>query len=232
MRAAGITSFGGSVTPMDIAEPRPPAADEVVLEVRGAGVGNWDQVVLSGDWDVGRTPPLVLGVEASGVVLACGASVEYPRVGDAVLTHPLPLRDQGCWAEHLVVSAGLQVIALAGGEGVGAAVNAARGQAGEAIEVVAPGGRFATITGDPPVSQRGIQVSNFYVRGGLAGRLCSIPLLRPDRSAATSRATAWRGRRAAEGDGRLEGDALQVFFRMFNRADEEAHRGVGHLGGR
>ncbi|HEY2200940.1 MAG TPA: alcohol dehydrogenase catalytic domain-containing protein, partial [Solirubrobacteraceae bacterium] len=73
MRAAGITSFGGSVDLMDIAEPRPPAPDEVLLEVRGAGVGNWDQVVRSGNWDVGRAPPLVLGVEAAGVVLACGS---------------------------------------------------------------------------------------------------------------------------------------------------------------
>src|SRR5215467_7175755 len=107
MRAAGITSFGGSVELMDIALPRPPAADEVVLDVRAAGVGNWDQAVRTGNWEVGRAPPLVLGVEASGVVLARGADVEYPRVGDAVLTHPLPLRDQGCWAERVLVQASL-----------------------------------------------------------------------------------------------------------------------------
>ncbi len=102
MRGAGIRRFGGRVELMELAEPRPPAADEVLIEVRAAGVGNWDQVVRSGDWDVGRAPPLVLGVEASGVVLACGADVAQPRVGDAVLTHPLPLRDQGCWAERLL----------------------------------------------------------------------------------------------------------------------------------
>jgi len=268
MRAAGIASFGGSVELMDIADPRPPAADEVVLEVRAAGVGNWDEVVRNGDWDVGHAPPLVLGVEAAGVVLSRGSDVSYPHVGDAVLTHPLPLSDQGCWAERLLVKASLlapkptsmdwaeaavfpvpgltayevlvealtlqagewlfvhgaggatgstllhtglalgarviasagasiqqvravtgvhvvdyrdpswqaQVVALAGGRGVGAAVNAARDQAAAAIDVVAPGGRFATITGDPPPTQRGIDVANFYVRadGAQLGRLAAL----------------------------------------------------------
>ncbi len=256
MRAAGIQISGGRVGLIWMAEPRPPAADEVLMEVRAAGVGNWDQVVRSGDWDVGRAPPLVLGVEASGVVLACGADVVQPRVGDAVLTHPLPLRDQGCWAERLLAPASLvaakpawmgfpeaavlpvpgltayevlvesvaiqagewlfvhgaggatgstlvqiglalgarviasaggssaevralgavrvvdyrdpawpaQVRALAGGQGVAVAVNARRGQAEAALAVVAPGGRLATITGDPPASQRGVRVSSFYIR--------------------------------------------------------------------
>jgi NADPH:quinone reductase-like Zn-dependent oxidoreductase len=272
MRAAGITRFGGRVELMDIAEPRPPAADEVVLDVRAAGVGNWDQVVRTGNWDVGRTPPLVLGVEASGVVLARGANVEQPQVGDAVLTHPLPLRDQGCWAERLLAPASLvapkpaamgwqeaglfpvpgltayavlveavgiqagewlfvhgaggatggiivqtalalgarviasaggnrqqvralgdvqvvdyrapdwqaQVLALSSDRGVAAAVNAAPDQAESAIAVVAPGGRFATITGDPPASQRGIQVSNFYVRADGA-QLARVAALLADR---------------------------------------------------
>ncbi len=272
MRAAGIARFGGRVELMDVAEPRLPTADEVVLDVRAAGVGNWDQVVRTGNWDVGRAPPLVLGVEASGVVLARGANVQQPRVGDAVLTHPLPLRDQGCWAERLLAPASLvapkpasmgwqeaatfpvpgltayevlveavaiqagewlfvhgaggatggiiaqtglalgarviasagghrqqvralgdvqvvdyrdpdwpaQVLELSGGRGVAAAVNAARDQAGSAIAVVAPGGRFATITGDPPARQRGIQVSNFYIRADGA-QLARVAALFEDR---------------------------------------------------
>lgn len=52
-------------------EPRPLAADEVLIDVRGAEVGNWDNIIRSGGWDVG-TRPLALGVEAAGVIKAVG----------------------------------------------------------------------------------------------------------------------------------------------------------------
>jgi NADPH:quinone reductase-like Zn-dependent oxidoreductase len=51
-----------------------------------------------------------------------------------------------------------------GGRGVGAAVNTARGGAAAAIEAVADGGRLATITGDPPRTERGVTVADVYVR--------------------------------------------------------------------
>jgi NADPH:quinone reductase-like Zn-dependent oxidoreductase len=43
--------------------------------VRAAGVVNWDEIVRTGAGDVGRRPPLVLGVEAAGVVVAVGEEV-------------------------------------------------------------------------------------------------------------------------------------------------------------
>lgn len=107
MRAAGIEAFGGDVHMLGLAAPRSPAPDEVVIAVRAAGVGNWDEIVRTGDWDVGRRPPLVLGVEAAGVIEAVGAEVSDLTTGDEVLTHPLPLRDQGAWAEWLVAPAAL-----------------------------------------------------------------------------------------------------------------------------
>ena len=70
--------------------------------MRSAGVGNWDEIVRVGDWDVGRQPPLALGVEAAGVVEAIGDKVLNVAPGDEVLTHPVPLRHQGTWAEWLV----------------------------------------------------------------------------------------------------------------------------------
>jgi NADPH:quinone reductase-like Zn-dependent oxidoreductase len=72
MRAAGINAFGGDVHILELDTPRAPAPDEVVIAVRAAGVGNWDDIVRLGNWDVGRRPPLVLGVEAAGVVDAVG----------------------------------------------------------------------------------------------------------------------------------------------------------------
>jgi NADPH:quinone reductase-like Zn-dependent oxidoreductase len=56
---------------------------------------------------VGRQPTLVLGVEAAGVVVAVGEEVTSLAPGDEVLTHPLPLRHQGAWAERLVAPAAL-----------------------------------------------------------------------------------------------------------------------------
>jgi NADPH:quinone reductase-like Zn-dependent oxidoreductase len=258
MRAAGIETFGGEVQMLELAAPQSLAPDEVVIAVRAAGVGNWDEIVRVGGWDVGRQPPLVLGVEAAGVVVAVGEEVTSLAPGDEVLTHPLPLRQQGTWAERLVAPAalvarkpdavpwetaaafpvpaltadqalseavpapsresvlvhgaggvtgglvvqlaimrGATVVATAGpgsaarvrgygatavfdyhdpgwparvreashgGRGVGAAVNTARGGAAAAIGAVADGGRLATITGDPPRTERGVTVADVYVR--------------------------------------------------------------------
>jgi NADPH:quinone reductase-like Zn-dependent oxidoreductase len=107
MRVAGIERRGGRVEMIDVADPRTPRGGEVLIEVRAAGVGNWDETLRAGEWDVGRNPPMALGVEAAGVVAAVGPSVGDWSVGDEVLTHPLPLADQGTWAPALIVRAEL-----------------------------------------------------------------------------------------------------------------------------
>jgi NADPH:quinone reductase-like Zn-dependent oxidoreductase len=70
-------------------------------------VANWDEIVRTGGWDIGVTPPMALGVEAAGTVLAAGQEVGDWAPGDAVMTHPVPLRDQGTWAPRLIAPAGL-----------------------------------------------------------------------------------------------------------------------------
>jgi NADPH:quinone reductase-like Zn-dependent oxidoreductase len=242
---------------IDVSEPRPLAPDEVLVRVVAAGVGNWDEFVRTGGWDVGGGLPMALGVEAAGTVLAVGDAVGDWSPGDEVMTHPLPLRDQGTWAPQLIAPAALlarkpanvtweaaaafpvpaltaeqvigealdvhageqllvhgaggvtggllvalgalrgaqviatagpasqqrvralgahhvidyhdrdwpeQVRAITGDQGVAAAANAAPGGAADAIRAVADGGRLATITSDPPTSERGITPSNVYVR--------------------------------------------------------------------
>jgi NADPH:quinone reductase-like Zn-dependent oxidoreductase len=104
VRAAGIQTVGGAVETIDLPDPRPLADDEVLIEVRAAGVANWDEFVRTGDWDVGRTPPMALGVAAAGVIATVGEAVEGWQPGDEVLTHPLPLRDQGTWAPWLIAA--------------------------------------------------------------------------------------------------------------------------------
>ena len=107
MRAAGILSIGGPVADIELQDPRPLARDEVLIAVRAAGVGNWDEIVRQGGWDVGIAPPMALGVEGAGVVTAMGAAVRDWAPGDEVLTHPLPLRAGGTWAPQLIAPASL-----------------------------------------------------------------------------------------------------------------------------
>jgi NADPH:quinone reductase-like Zn-dependent oxidoreductase len=255
MRAAGVTATGGSVTLLDLPDPRPPRDGEILIQVQASGVGNWDEFVRTGGWDTGAQPPMALGVEAAGTVTAVGAGVTDFRPGDRVCTHSLPLPDQGCWAEQVIATAadstlvppgvpwdqagalpvpaltadqaltgavriepgesvlvngaggvtggllvqlavhyGARVIATAGpagtdrlrglgaasildyhqpdwpgqvreltGGGVDDAVNAAPSRAVDAIQAVRPGGRLATITGDPPSAERGISATAVVV---------------------------------------------------------------------
>src|SRR5947208_7247310 len=107
LRGAGIEAFGDDVALLELPEPPPLETGQVLIEVKAAGVGNWEEFVRTGGWDVGRVPPLALGVEAAGEVVEVGPEVEWPPIGAGVMTHPLPLRYQGCWAERLVAPAQL-----------------------------------------------------------------------------------------------------------------------------
>ena len=257
MRVAGIHAMGAPVEVFEVPDPRQLADDEVLIEVMAAGVANWDEFARTGGWDVGRQPPMALGVEAAGTVLTAGNAVREWAPGDAVMTHPVPLRDQGTWAPRLIAPAGLlarkppdvswaaaaafpvpaltalqvltdalvlrageqllvngasgatggllvalavlrgaqviatagpasrqrvaalgadhvidyhdpdwpgQVRALTGGRGVTAAANAAPAGSAAALRAVADDGRLATITGDPPAPERGVTITNVYVR--------------------------------------------------------------------
>lgn len=105
MRAAGVRQIDSAVELLELAEPRALRVDEILLDVRTCGVGNWDEFVRTGGWDVGTRPPMALGVEASGVVAAVGPSAGGFKPGDRVTTHSAPLREQGSWAELLIVPA-------------------------------------------------------------------------------------------------------------------------------
>jgi NADPH:quinone reductase-like Zn-dependent oxidoreductase len=107
MQVAGIRQIGDQVGIIEVGEPGPLADDEVLLEVMAAGVGNWDEFARTGGWDVGTRPPMALGVEAAGSVMAVGQAVDDWVPGDAVMTHPVPLRDQGTWAPRLIAPARL-----------------------------------------------------------------------------------------------------------------------------
>ena len=48
MLVAGVRTLGGKVETLEVDEPRPLAADEVLIDIRSAGVGNWDNIIRTG----------------------------------------------------------------------------------------------------------------------------------------------------------------------------------------
>src|SRR5437899_3117277 len=53
MRAAGITALGEPVEIFEVDELALPAAGEVLIDVVAAGIGNWDDLVRIGSWQIG-----------------------------------------------------------------------------------------------------------------------------------------------------------------------------------
>jgi NADPH:quinone reductase-like Zn-dependent oxidoreductase len=111
---AGVRQFGGPVEAVQLTGPRRLRPDEVLIDVRACGVGNWDEFVRTGEWDLGIQPPMALGVEAAGVVAAVGDRVAGIVLGDRVTVHSAPLRDQGTWAERHIAAAGQVTVLPAG----------------------------------------------------------------------------------------------------------------------
>src|SRR5947207_8774513 len=105
MRAAGIKALGEPVEIFEVDELATPAADEVLIDVFAAGIGNWDELVRIGSWQIGGPAPMALGTEAAGTVAAVGSGVIGVSEGDEVITHPLPLRRDGTWAERVLAPA-------------------------------------------------------------------------------------------------------------------------------
>jgi NADPH:quinone reductase-like Zn-dependent oxidoreductase len=107
VKAAGIQRFGEDVRELSLPDPRAPGPGETLITVRAAAVARWDEYVRVGSWDVGARPPLALGVAASGTLAALGPGVSGWSTGDEVMSHPVPLVEQGCWSESLLARADL-----------------------------------------------------------------------------------------------------------------------------
>ena len=65
MRGAGILAYGGAVQLLELPAPEISDPQQLLITVHGAGVGNWEDIVRTGGWDVGDVPPMALGVEAA-----------------------------------------------------------------------------------------------------------------------------------------------------------------------
>jgi L-iditol 2-dehydrogenase len=87
MRGLMMTDFN-QMRVMDIPEPRLERPDDVLIEVRAAGVCGSDLHGYTGKTGR-RAPPLVMGHEVSGVVLATGPEVEGLPPGTRVAVNPI-----------------------------------------------------------------------------------------------------------------------------------------------
>lgn len=87
MRALKLTHFGRDLTVDDVPAPKP-GPDDVVVEVRAAGICHSDAHYRGGRGVVPHLP-LTLGHEIAGVVAARGTNVHEPAVGARVAVHYL-----------------------------------------------------------------------------------------------------------------------------------------------
>jgi NADPH2:quinone reductase len=100
----------------DMPEPSP-GVDELVVEVRAAGVNFPDLMMVQGVYQDAPALPFVPGVEVAGVVVRAGLQVRGFRPGDRVLAGVT----QGGFAERVLVSAGRALHLPAGIDDIAAA---------------------------------------------------------------------------------------------------------------
>ena len=103
MNAITIQQPGGAEVLQQQEQPRPrPAAHEVLIRVRAAGVNRPDVLLRQGKYaGSGDVSGLVPGLEVAGTVAACGAAAARWQPGDAVCA----LLPAGGYADYAVVDA-------------------------------------------------------------------------------------------------------------------------------
>jgi NADPH:quinone reductase-like Zn-dependent oxidoreductase len=126
-------------------------AAQALEEALGIESGGW--VVVNGAGGVTGSLLVQLAAARGARVIATASARKAERIRDFGASEVLDYH--GDWPAL--------VCEITGG-GATKAVNAARGQAATTLKAVADGGRLATITGDPPREERGVVVSDVYVR--------------------------------------------------------------------
>ena len=104
MKVARILQFGppNVITNDDLPRPEP-AAGQLLVRVKAAGVGNWDSLIREGKIEV-QALPIILGSELSGNVEAIGAQVSGFKPGDEVYGATNG-QFTGAYAEYALASA-------------------------------------------------------------------------------------------------------------------------------
>jgi NADPH:quinone reductase-like Zn-dependent oxidoreductase len=104
MKAARVIRFGLPNVIINDDLPRPePAAGQMLVRVKAAGVGNWDALIREGQVEL-QPLPLILGAELSGIVEAIGAEVSGFEPGNEVYGATNE-QFSGAYAEYALPSA-------------------------------------------------------------------------------------------------------------------------------
>jgi NADPH:quinone reductase-like Zn-dependent oxidoreductase len=106
MKAARVLRFGAPtvITVDDLPRPQP-AAGQLLVRVKAAGVGPWDALIREGKV-VLQPLPLTLGSDLAGIVEAIGTGVSGFRIGDEVYGATNE-QFSGAYAEYSVPFAGM-----------------------------------------------------------------------------------------------------------------------------
>src|ERR1043166_3536930 len=106
MKAAAIDRFGppSVITVQTLPIPRP-GPRQILIALRAAGVGTWDESIRDGSWrPAGRSRfPRVLGTDGAGVVVAKGARVRRFRIGDRAYAYDAENATGGFYAEYIAI---------------------------------------------------------------------------------------------------------------------------------
>jgi NADPH:quinone reductase-like Zn-dependent oxidoreductase len=102
MKAIRVNAWGTPVQIEDIPQPIP-GNDEVLVRVYAASINPFDTAVLAGYLAFMATPPLTLGTDFAGDVVAVGADITHVQPGDAV--YGLVVLRSGTFAEYTTVKA-------------------------------------------------------------------------------------------------------------------------------
>jgi NADPH:quinone reductase len=103
VRAAVLHTYGGPDVLKIEQRPEPALRDtDILVEVHATSVNPVDTKVRQSGGGGGRTLPVVLGYDLSGVVVRCGPSVKQWQAGDEVFAAPNLFRD-GANADYVAV---------------------------------------------------------------------------------------------------------------------------------
>src|SRR4051812_28630035 len=85
MEAVELTAFAGvnGLRVVHIPVPKP-GAQQVLIEVKAAGINFAELELVKGRYPVGKELPFIMGFEAAGVVVERGSEVLEPRISDRV----------------------------------------------------------------------------------------------------------------------------------------------------
>jgi NADPH:quinone reductase len=103
VRAAVLHTYGGPDVLKVEQRPEPALRDtDILVEVHATSVNPVDTKIRQSGGGGGRTLPVILGYDVSGVVVRCGSNVKQWKAGDAVFAAPNLFRD-GANADYVAI---------------------------------------------------------------------------------------------------------------------------------